>query len=241
MFGTLGHILRLARAGFVLAREGVFAKVDPFIVPPAAQAPLALARLIARRDVTQGALATAIARLGPSYVKLGQFLATRADIVGPAAVRRSRNAAGPHGPFSARRRDRHGGSGPRQADRGDFQRIRRTGGGGFDRAGPSRTGPRRGRRTRRRGQGAAARRSSDSSGVIWRTCILLPVSPNASSPRRAACKLVEVVDTLARTVRMEMDFRLEAAAASRIRRKCRRRCRSSASRRSIGTARRRKC
>ena len=156
MFGTIGHILRLARAGFVLAREGVFAKVDPFAVPSAAHAPLALARLIARRDVTQGALATAIARLGPSYVKLGQFLATRADIVGPAAVRdlamlQDRMASFPRADAIATVR-----GGPRQADRGDFQRIRRTGGGGFDRPGPSRAGARRRRRTRRRRQGAAA-------------------------------------------------------------------------------------
>ncbi len=42
-FGTVGHLWRLARAGFVLAREGVFANIDPLSLPPAARLPLALA------------------------------------------------------------------------------------------------------------------------------------------------------------------------------------------------------
>ena len=33
MMGLL-HILRLARAGFILGREGVFLDVDPSLVPP---------------------------------------------------------------------------------------------------------------------------------------------------------------------------------------------------------------
>ena len=88
-FGTLGHLWRLGRAGFVLAREGVFSNVDPSMLPPTARLPLALARLIARggSEPHPARLAVAISRLGPSYVKLGQFLATRPDVVGPAAVR----------------------------------------------------------------------------------------------------------------------------------------------------------
>ncbi len=80
---SLGHGLRLARAGFVFAREGAFVGVDPLLLPPFARLPLALANLIARRNV-QGlkGLSRAIDRLGPSYVKMGQFLSTRPDIVG---------------------------------------------------------------------------------------------------------------------------------------------------------------
>ena len=89
MITSLIHILRLARAGFVLAHEGVFANVDPGMVPASMRLPLMLSRLIARRDVKGGVnrLAAAIERLGPSYVKLGQFLATRPDVVGPQVVR----------------------------------------------------------------------------------------------------------------------------------------------------------
>ena len=83
ILGALGHSLRLARAGFVFAREGAFAGVDPGLLPPVARLPLALANLMAKPNV-QGlsGLSRAIDRLGPSYVKLGQFLSTRPDIVG---------------------------------------------------------------------------------------------------------------------------------------------------------------
>ncbi len=50
MLFPFGHILRLARAGFVLARDGVFSDIDITIMPAAARLPLFLAKLIARRD-----------------------------------------------------------------------------------------------------------------------------------------------------------------------------------------------
>jgi len=89
VFGTVGHFWRLARAGFVLAREGVFSNIDPASLPPSARVPLGLARLLARKGAAPqtARLAVAIGRLGPSYVKLGQFLATRPDVVGPEVVR----------------------------------------------------------------------------------------------------------------------------------------------------------
>jgi ubiquinone biosynthesis protein len=84
-FGTIGHLRRLARVGFVLAREGALGVVDPAMLPVGLAFLVRCARLIERRDSATGQqrLARAIARLGPSYVKYGQFLATRADIVGP--------------------------------------------------------------------------------------------------------------------------------------------------------------
>ncbi len=84
MFFGLGHLLRLARAGYIFAREGVFTGLDPALLPPAAGLPVRLANLIARKDVSGGpnALVRAFAQIGPSYVKLGQFLATRPDVVG---------------------------------------------------------------------------------------------------------------------------------------------------------------
>src|SRR5271157_1725751 len=80
---AFGHGLRLARAGFVFAREGAFVDVDPVLLPPVARLPLALANLIAKRNVHGlTGLSRAIDRLGPSYIKMGQFLSTRPDIVG---------------------------------------------------------------------------------------------------------------------------------------------------------------
>jgi ubiquinone biosynthesis protein len=84
----LAHAARSARAGFVLAREGALALIDPGSLPPAARGALRLARLLERPGAEKGArLSAALTRLGPSYVKVGQFLATRPDIVGAAAAR----------------------------------------------------------------------------------------------------------------------------------------------------------
>jgi len=82
----------------VLARAGVFSEVDPSILPRrAAAARLGETPCRARSENSRGQrcwqkasglanLPGAISRLGPSYVKLGQFLATRPDVVGVAVV-----------------------------------------------------------------------------------------------------------------------------------------------------------
>jgi ubiquinone biosynthesis protein len=84
LLAAIVHLSRLARAGFVLTREGVLALVDPAMVPPGARLLLRAARLFERPSAGHGAarLAAALTRLGPSYVKFGQFLATRPDVVG---------------------------------------------------------------------------------------------------------------------------------------------------------------
>src|SRR4051794_41768824 len=76
------------RAAFVFAREGVFGSVDPSLVPPPGQLALKLARIVERRGVKQGArISRALTRMGPAYLKLGQFLATRPDVVGFSMAR----------------------------------------------------------------------------------------------------------------------------------------------------------
>jgi ubiquinone biosynthesis protein len=83
----LSAYLRLVRAGYVLAREGALS--IPGELPPAL-APLRLGiwlgRLVERRAVRQTGhverLNKALNRLGPTYVKFGQTLATRPDVVG---------------------------------------------------------------------------------------------------------------------------------------------------------------
>ena len=89
MISALSHLTRLARAGFVFAREGVFALVDTRPLPLPAKTAIALARLIERPTAKDGTsrLAAALTKLGPTYVKLGQFLATRPDVVGKAIAR----------------------------------------------------------------------------------------------------------------------------------------------------------
>ena len=88
MISALTHIARLARAGFVFAREGVFGVVDPSLVPPPGPIALKLARLVERHGAKSGPrLSRALERMGPAYLKLGQFLATRPDVVGVVQAR----------------------------------------------------------------------------------------------------------------------------------------------------------
>jgi ubiquinone biosynthesis protein len=89
VLGSIIHLVRNIRAGYILAREGALGMVDPAPLPPMARLGLRAGRLIERRgakdDPTR--LSNAMTRLGPSYVKFGQFLATRPDIVGFPAAR----------------------------------------------------------------------------------------------------------------------------------------------------------
>jgi len=78
--------LRLVRAGFILAREGAFSLLEKENLPASARFLVSLARTIERRSVRKTGrvdrLSKALNRLGPTYVKFGQALATRPDIVG---------------------------------------------------------------------------------------------------------------------------------------------------------------
>src|ERR1051325_7361731 len=83
---AIAALFRLLRAGFVVAREGGLSFVDPDALPAGPRTVVRLARLVERpaasaRDRGER-LTAALNKLGPSYVKLGQFLATRPDIVG---------------------------------------------------------------------------------------------------------------------------------------------------------------
>ena len=83
---TVGAYFRLARAGWVMVREGVFAALPGDQLVGLPKLGWRLSRVLARRRSTardrSENLSKAAARLGPSYVKLGQFLATRPDVVG---------------------------------------------------------------------------------------------------------------------------------------------------------------
>ncbi len=89
MIAAFTHLARLTRAGFVFAREGVLGLIDAKSLPMPARVALRLARLIEKPSTgaARARLATALTTLGPTYVKLGQFLATRPDVVGVALAR----------------------------------------------------------------------------------------------------------------------------------------------------------
>jgi ubiquinone biosynthesis protein len=100
--GFFGHVFRLARAGWVLARHDAFPPPeDEAALPFAARLGLRLARLVAGKSHGNGKLSAALAELGPSYVKLGQFLATRPDMVGPARAAELRSLQDRLPPFDS--------------------------------------------------------------------------------------------------------------------------------------------
>src|SRR5262249_7034212 len=85
----VAHLVRLGHAGYVFAHEGVLALIDTTRLPWPARLGIRFARLIERpaSGVAANRLATALTRLGPPYVNLGQFLATRPDVVGAVFAR----------------------------------------------------------------------------------------------------------------------------------------------------------
>lgn len=89
MLSACADMARLARAGFTLARHDALVPAEFAALAPApVRAFGALTRIGARRRAGGRALrpgerlAVAFERLGPAYVKLGQFMATRPDIIG---------------------------------------------------------------------------------------------------------------------------------------------------------------
>jgi ubiquinone biosynthesis protein len=83
---TVGAYFRLVRAGWIMVREGVVAALPGDQLPGLPRLGWQIGRLLARRRGVGVArserFSRALTRLGPSYVKLGQFLATRPDVVG---------------------------------------------------------------------------------------------------------------------------------------------------------------
>jgi ubiquinone biosynthesis protein len=215
VISALAHLPRLARAGVVFAREGVLALADPAPLPAAARAALRLARLI-ERPTGDGAavrLAAALTRLGPTYVKLGQFLATRPDVVGVALARDLETLQDKMAPFPQG-----------EAEAAVAKALARPLPAAFSAFGPAvaaasiaqvhraeiitAEGPRPVAVKVLR-PGIAHRFRADLDAFYF-------AARNAErhSPEAQRLRLVEVVDTLARSVAIEMDFRLEAAALS---------------------------
>lgn len=100
--GFFGHVFRLARVGWVMARHDAFPPPeDRASLPLPARCALSLGALIATKSHGNGKLSRALAELGPSYVKLGQFLATRPDMVGPARAEELRKLQDRLPPFAS--------------------------------------------------------------------------------------------------------------------------------------------
>ncbi|MCG5234967.1 2-polyprenylphenol 6-hydroxylase [Xanthobacter oligotrophicus] len=214
IFFLAADAARLARAGYVLAREGVLSLMSPVAAPPLARPLLRIARLIARKDAGSrpARFSAALSRLGPSYVKLGQFLATRPDVVG-ASVARDLEVL----------QDRMPIIGQEVAEATVAEAFERPVGEIYAQFGPAvaaasiaevhkaevadKDGTRHTVAVKILRPGVERRFSSDM-GSFRRIAHF--AETNFAEARRL--RLETVVDTLARSVSMEMDLRLEAAA-----------------------------
>ena len=215
MISGPAHLIRLAHAGFVLAREGVFGLIDPALVPGPPRFGLRIARLLERpsRGTAEARLSTALTQLGPSYVKLGQFLATRPDVVGVALARDLERLQDQMPPFPQA-----------EAEAAVAASLDRPIGAAFASFGPPVAAA----------SIAQVHRAEVATAAGLRPVAVKVLRPNVEqrfhadlraftfaarhaetySAEARRLRLIEVVDTLRRSVMVEMDFRLEAAALS---------------------------
>ncbi|MFL6796524.1 MAG: 2-polyprenylphenol 6-hydroxylase [Xanthobacteraceae bacterium] len=211
MIAALAHAARLARAGVVLAHEGVLALIDTRRLAPQARLGIRIARLIERPAGRVGPhrLSTALTRLGPSYVKLGQFLATRPDVVGVTLARDLETLQDRMPPFSQAAAEQivasalgrpleavfaHFGAPVAAASIAQVHRAELPSPGGTVAVKVLRPGV-----EQRLNVDLAAFTFAAQRAEAW-------------SIEARRLRLVEVVDTLRRSVVVEMDLRLEAAA-----------------------------
>ena len=214
MIAAAGHLFRLTRAGYVFAREGVLGLIDPAPLPGPARLGLKVARLFERPSHTGSTvkLSAALTRLGPTYVKLGQFLATRPDIVGPALARDLEQLQDKMAPFPQAEaeasvaaalgrplRDLFAAFGPAVAA-ASIAQVHKAEADGQTLA----------VKVLRPGIERRFKSDLDTMYFAARTA-----ERHDAEARRL--RLVEVVDTLARSVTIEMDLRLEAAAIAEMR------------------------
>ena len=215
MIAGLAHLARLGHAGFVFAREGVFGLIDTTRLPLSARAAVRVVRLVERpaSSVAANRLAAALTRLGPSYVKLGQFLATRPDVVGVLLARDLESLQDKMAPFPQADAERAVAAALGKPLRDLFASF----------GGPVAAA-----------SIAQVHRAEVAAGGVRRTVAVKVLRPGVErrfkvdldaftfvarlaetmSPEARRLRLIEVVDTLKRSVAIEMDLRFEAAALS---------------------------
>jgi ubiquinone biosynthesis protein len=211
----IAHVARLGHAGFVFAREGVFALVDTTRLPLPARAAVRVARLVERpsSSVAANRLAAALTRLGPSYVKLGQFLATRPDVVGVALARDLETLQDKMAPFPQTEAERAVAAAlgkPLPELFASFGRpVAAASIAQVHRAEVVSDGIRRAVAVKVLRPGVERRFKVDLDAFTF----VAQLAENLSAEARRL-RLIEVVDTLSRSVAIEMDLRFEAAALS---------------------------
>jgi ubiquinone biosynthesis protein len=203
----------MSRAGFVFAREGALAELDASRMPLPARAALRLARLIERptSSTESNRVATALTRLGPTYVKLGQFLATRPDVVGVALARDLESLQDKMTPFPQKEAERAVevalGKPLREMFVSFGAAIAAASIAQVHRAEVARNGERQAVAVKVLRPGIERRFNAEIDAFA---AVARQAERMSMEARRL--RLVEVVETLRRTVAVEMDLRFEGAA-----------------------------
>jgi ubiquinone biosynthesis protein len=215
VIAAFAHLSRLARAGYVFAREGVLGLIDSRPLPMPARTALWFARLLEKSSTgaARARLATALTMLGPTYVKLGQFLATRPDVVGVVLARDLETLQDRMAPFPLAQAERVVAAALDKPLKEVFKSF------GAPVAAASIAQVHRASIDTMNGERAVAvkvlrpqverRFKVDIDALAFAAR-----NAEALSAEARRLRLVEVVETLRRSVALEMDLRLEAAALS---------------------------
>lgn len=220
MAGAFLNMTRLARAGIVMAQHGVRFVPRTMRVPFAlklaqwATLPITLITwpMRAGRPRNQR-ISDALARLGPSYIKLGQFMATRADVIGPKLAGELSFLQDKLPPFpdkDSRRAIEESFGKPREEIYSNFSPpVAAASIAQVHRAVAKTDGPLRDVAVKILRPGVEKRFKADLDSYYFAAQQIEKWHP----PSRRL-KPMAVVDTLRRTTELEMDLRLEAAAIS---------------------------
>ena len=215
LFRSFRNLARLVRIGLTLARHDALFPLDTL----AGAAPvLRLTRLVRWRGSTAAVrpgerLAAALSELGPSFIKLGQILATRADLLGDEITGDLARLQDRLPPFSGRE--------ARTLIEAEFEEPLESRFANFDETAVAAASiaqvhfavTTEGREVAVKvlRPGIADAFARDLDLFRWLADLL-----ERTRPALRRLKPVEVVETLAQSVRIEMDLRFEAAAASEL-------------------------
>jgi ubiquinone biosynthesis protein len=213
VFRALRNLGRLGRIGLTLARYGALEGLEGAGAPHLL---IVTANLVKRRDLPARPgerLAAALVALGPSFIKLGQALSTRADVVGEAVATDLSTLQDKLAPFPA--------EDARQTIAAEFGAPLETLFTAFDdvpvaaasiaQVHFAETADGRPVAVKVLRPGIERRFARDIDLFLWLATVL-----ERHMPRLRRLKPVAVVRSFEETVKIEMDLRLEAAAAAEL-------------------------
>lgn len=221
MLRRIGYVGRLIRIGWTLARHDALFPLQQFDAPPlllrVAGIPARLRRKRFRDRQPGERLASALEELGPSFIKLGQALSVRADLLGEdiaSDLGRLRDKLPPF-PFEDAKREIERALGVPLEER--FDTFDQTPVAAASIAQVHFATVRDGDECRDVAvkvirPGIARKLATDLGLFFW-----LAEMAERAEPSLRRLKPVDVIRTLQESVEIEMDFRLEAAAADELR------------------------